>query len=447
MRHSNDRLAGSAARRARGASAVLAAGLAVAAGMAVTGVAPGTASAAVADGTGAGATVVHGQVRGSLPALTGPYRVGTASLHLIDRSRPDPWVDDPPYRELMVSLFYPASGTAGRASAPYMLPKAAAHFDSVDTNDYLGLSLPTGAVDWSATDTHAYPDAPVDRRAGKLPVVLFSPGLGEPRTWSTTLVEQLASRGYLVVTIDNTYESPEVQFPDGRLEVLTDPQPTVDWVTKLITTRSADTSFVLDELTAIDRGGHRDSAVPAGLAGAMNLAEVGMFGHSAGGFAAAQAMYDDPRIKAGVNLDGTMTLNPDSSAANDPAYFPDVVTSGLDRPFLLIGSDGEGGESVTDDASWASFRAHSTGWQADLTLRGSDHASFTDAETLVPQIASALHLPAQTVTGDIGTLDPDRAVTVEDDYLSAFFDRFLRHRDGHLLDGPSPRYPEMSFVG
>jgi hypothetical protein len=158
-------------------------------------------------------------------------------------------------------------------------------------------------------------------------------------------------------------------------------------------------------------------------------------------------MYDDPRIRAGVNLDGTMTLNPDPAAAADPAYFPDVVTSGLDRPFLLLGSDGEGGESYRTDPSWAAFRAHSTGWHADLTLRGSAHASFTDAETLVPQIASALNLPAQTVTGDIGTLDPARAVTVEDDYLAAFFDRFLRHRDGHLLDGASPQYPEMSFVG
>lgn len=27
----------------------------------------------------------------------------------------------------------------------------------------------------------------------------------------------------------------------------------------------------------------------------------------------------------------------------------------------------------------------------------------------------------------------------------AFFDRYLRHRPTTLLDGPSARYPEMSF--
>jgi hypothetical protein len=43
-----------------------------------------------------------------LPALTGRYQVGTVALHLIDRSRPDPWVASPPYRELMISAFYPA---------------------------------------------------------------------------------------------------------------------------------------------------------------------------------------------------------------------------------------------------------------------------------------------------------------------------------------------------
>ena len=30
--------------------------------------------------------------------------------------------------------------------------------------------------------------------------------------------------------------------------------------------------------------------------------------------------------------------------------------------------------------------------------------------------------------------------------LRLVFDRTLRHRDGHLLDGPSPRFPEIQFI-
>jgi alpha-beta hydrolase superfamily lysophospholipase len=38
-------------------------------------------------------------------------------------------------------------------------------------------------------------------------VVLYSPGAGDPRTWETALVQDLASRGYVVVTIDHTYDA------------------------------------------------------------------------------------------------------------------------------------------------------------------------------------------------------------------------------------------------
>jgi hypothetical protein len=363
----------------------------------------------------------------SLPTPTGPYHVGETTLHLIDHSRPDPWVSNPPYRELMVSLFYPAVTHAG-PPAPYMLDAAATHFDTVDTNSYLGLGLPTGKVDWASISTHATLNAPVDRRAGKLPVVLYSPGLGEPRTWSTTLVEQLASAGYLVVTIDNTYESPEVQFPDGRLALLRDPEPTVAWVSKLMNTRVADTSFVLDQLAGI---------TAAGLHGRIDLHAVGMFGHSAGGFATAATMAVDTRIKAGINLDGTMGLNPlDPNIDLSP-----VAQHGLDRPFLLMGSGNPGGESITNDPSWTSFWAHSTGWKADLTLTDSQHASFTDAEVLLPQLAGPLHLDPATVRDDIGTLDPKLALRTQNRYIDGFFDRFLRHRGGRLLDDPTPAYP------
>jgi hypothetical protein len=58
----------------------------------------------------------------------------------------------------------------------------------------------------------------------------------------------------------------------------------------------------------------------------------------------------------------------------------------------------------------------------------------------------AAQYPQQLAHLDIGTIDPARAVPAEEAYLSAFFDRWLRGHDNHLLDGPSPRYPEFTFV-
>ena len=57
-----------------------------------------------------------------------------------------------------------------------------------------------------------------------------------------------------------------------------------------------------------------------------------------------------------------------------------------------------------------------------------------------------LSFPPDTVQQFIGTIDPDRSITNQRAYLTAFFDMHLRHRGGHLLDRPSPRFPEMQFI-
>ncbi|MBO3740146.1 hypothetical protein [Actinoplanes flavus] len=44
----------------------------------------------------------------SLPPPTGAKPIGTVAVHLIDRSRPDPWVATENARELMAQIWYPA---------------------------------------------------------------------------------------------------------------------------------------------------------------------------------------------------------------------------------------------------------------------------------------------------------------------------------------------------
>lgn len=385
-----------------------------------------------------GATAAH-PARPSLPLPTGRYQVSEVSLHLVDHSRPDPWQTGQNHRELMVGVYYPTTHAAHHPAAPYMLPRAAAHFDAVTANDYLGMNLPTGQVDWAATVTHVAQGAPVADIAdiadggGKRPVLIYSPGLGEPRTWGTTLVADLASRGYLVVTIDNTYEAPEVQFPNGSLATMVTPTDPNAFLQKSLAVRTADTGFVLDQLGLLNAGRNPDMdgrRLPTGLAGALDLSRVGMFGHSLGGTATATTMDADPRIRAGINMDGNLT--------NFDGTLMPVAEHGLARPFLLMGKDG-----TTDTGpGWQAFRAHTPGWSRQLTLRGSEHASFTDAEALLPQLG----LPPATRTQDIGTIDPATAIRTNEAYVAAYFDHWLHGRSGRLLNGPSDRYPAMEFV-
>lgn len=359
----------------------------------------------------------------TLPAPRGPEQIGTVSLHLVDPARRDPWVPSHPLRELMISLWYPAADTARYPAAPWMQPGAAAHYLAGD-------HVPPGAVVLPTTAGHV--GAPVDRRDGARPVVLYSPGSHTDRTINTALVEELASDGYVVVTVDHTHDAGEVEFPGGRLETGSLPPDTDAVNTKAVAVREADTRFVLDELTAISHGANPDAEhapLPRGLAGALDLSRIGMFGWSIGGATAAATMHDDPRITAGADMDGT--------------FYGPVATQGLDRPFLLLSAQDHNRDT---DSSWASLWTHLRGWRRDLKLAGTVHASFSDKETLLPQAARTLGLTAAQVAQDVGTINPDRAITIERTYLLAYFDQELRHRPSRLLNGPSPRYPEVQFL-
>jgi hypothetical protein len=81
-----------------------------------------------------------------------------------------------------------------------------------------------------------------------------------------------------------------------------------------------------------------------------------------------------------------------------------------------------------------------------LNLIGSTHDTFTDFAALVPQAAPILGKPHSWVVEGIGTINGPRAVAVERAYISAYFDRYLRHQNSPLLAGPSPLYPEVRFA-
>ncbi|MDN3351662.1 lipase [Actinomadura sp. DC4] len=359
-----------------------------------------------------------------LPAPTGPDAVGAVSLRLVDRSRPDPWVPARSYRELMVSVFYPAHDAAAHPVAPQMTPAAARHFDaSLGTPVHQGWGIPVGAVDWGATPTHAHTGAPA--LPGRRPVLLYSPGLGDPRTLGTTLAEEFASRGYAVVTIDHTYDASEVEFPGGRVEPFALPLDgdVLATLKKVMTVRVADTRFVLDRLPSV---------LPQGL----TPGRIGMYGQSAGGFTALQTAHDDPRVVAAADLDGTVGFDQDDGG---PGLSP-LAEEGLRRPFLLMGSQVSDHHTVR---SWEALWSNSSGWHRDLHLRGSKHHTYTDMESLVPQVTG---LPAEAKYEDIGWIDPAKAVADQRAYLTSFFDHELRGHDDGLLGGPSPGHPDVTFV-
>jgi predicted dienelactone hydrolase len=360
----------------------------------------------------------------SLPSPTGRYRVGTVSLHLVDASRRDPWVPSHPLRELMAQLWYPAARTAGFARARY-IPALAGQLLDAEMAQALNTPVPAGT--FHALRTHSYQGAPVARspKAG-WPVVLFSPGDGMDRSSLTSLAEDLASHGFLVAGIDDTHDSGEVEFPGGRVEVRqTMPPGSADQETLV---RTADARFVLDQITRLNTGTNPDADrqhLPA-FRHTLDLARTGMFGHSHGAEATAETMLQDRRITAGAELDGGVSDR--------------VAAAGLHAPFMVISGNSSAGHPKTEENLTALW-PHLTGWNRWLRLRDSGHMTFTDFETFAPE----LNTPPATQQNQFGTLNPERAITIERTYLLAFFTQSLDHHHQRLLDRPSIRYPEMIF--
>ncbi|MFD5448817.1 alpha/beta hydrolase family protein [Streptomyces sp. NPDC127100] len=343
-----------------------------------------------------------------LPAPSGPHPVGRRTLHLVDRSRADPWVPAVGYRELMVSVSYPAR-PAGGAPAAYMTTEEARLLLEARG---LGGVVPAETV--AGTRTHArvsVPPAP-----GRFPLVLLSPGFGMPRATLTSLADDLASRGHVVATVDHAYESVGTEFPGGRVLpcVACDEVEPGPGYAKVVPGRAADLSFVIDELTGPRGAG-------AALSRVIDARRVGIAGHSIGGAAAAATMAADRRVRAGANLDGDFFVRPGAGLGR--------------RPFLMIGAEAtHRPDSTGTDWSEAWDRLH--GWKRWLTFAGAGHFSFTD----FPWLGDQLGLPDPAVP-----LSGERSWALTRDYVTAFFDRHLRGLPRPVLDGPTSSRPEAVF--
>ncbi|MCX5195205.1 alpha/beta hydrolase [Streptomyces sp. NBC_00249] len=343
-----------------------------------------------------------------LPRPTGRFAVGQEDLHLVDRSRTDPWAHSGP-RELMVTLRYPARAGTGRAPAPYMSTEEA-RLLLADK----GLEQAIDPAAFAGTRAHARTGArPVD---GRYPLVVLSPGFTVPRATLSSLAEDLASRGYVVAAVDHAYESSATAFPGGRIltclacEQTGGGPGTIEAVTAV---RAKDTAFLLDRLT-----GRHPAWRHSGL---IDRDRIAMAGHSIGGASALPAMAADRRIRAGIDMDGTL-----------PEPYPADGIGG--RPFMLIGSAASVPGSGADN--WVSLWPKFDGWKRWITLDGTDHFGVTD----FPSIRDQLGLPHPEAP-----LSGSRSIELTRRYVAAFFDQHLKGQSRPVLDGPSAGAPEVRF--
>jgi Platelet-activating factor acetylhydrolase, isoform II len=358
----------------------------------------------------------HGAVL-ELPVPTGPFAVGRVSTAWVDTGRADPYspIAGQP-REVVVWIWYPAQ--AGVSEAAAYLPRAwqaalAAHAGRLLT-EFL-MRAPT------QVRGHSHENAAVATDRSSYPVIVFRSGLGALALDYSTLAEDLASHGYIVVGTDAPWSTSVVVMPDGRVvESTTEGNPgdapmaeteRSRLLESLLGVWTADTGFVLDGLARLNESD------PSGLfTGRMALGSVGVAGHSFGGATAAQFCHDDERCRAGMDLDG--------------ALFGSVVREGVEKPFLFLLSE-HGDEWASESCGICrDIRSAAAASNAPVfTLIGAHHFSFSD----VVLTRSRLIMSVIAAIGPAGGLAPRTGLALTTRYVREFFDAHLRGVPGVAL--------------
>ncbi|WP_053377380.1 alpha/beta hydrolase family protein [Paenibacillus sp. FJAT-27812] len=378
--------------------------------------------------------LIYALIAGTLPVClpvfsfespTGTYAVGTVTYHWIDLKREEAYSKDPEdHRELMVQVWYPSpEGEKGKKNSyvPY-LPQF-----SQEISKQFG--VPAFLLQYlHLVKTHATVQSKLSEAAPKYPIVLFSPGMGGTRFQNMFQVEELASHGYIVVGMEHTYHSVATVFPDGKttgfrkmnlLDLSSSDKMTSEIIVK-------DIQFVLDQIEGLNR---EDST--GQFKGRLDLDRIGIFGHSLGGAAAAQMLLLDPRVKAGINMDGTFFGEP-------------IPKSGLKKPFMLMNSESLVTETETEKQPPQKMlnkykltleefnkmtkdivmrRENSmAGGAYQLTIPHSKHFSFSDFYMYSPLL--------QWMEGT----SPKHEHRTINAYTVAFFDRFLQNKPSSLFN-------------
>src|SRR5437660_8100165 len=130
---------------------------------------------------------------------------------------------------------------------------------------------------------------------------------------------------------------------------------------RLLTAWTADIAFVLDRLQQLNA-----SDASGKFTEQFDMTRVGVFGHSFGGAAAAQFCHEDPRCKAGIDVDG--------------APHGSVIQAGIDRPFMFLLSDHSNEHDPEGNQIMANIRSIYDRLPPDgrvfLKIRGAHHFLF-----------------------------------------------------------------------
>ena len=363
---------------------------------------------------------------------TGEYEVGMVSAILTDETRLESFETDGSHREVPIYVYYPEKRKSASEKA-------------TDSNETKGMS-------------EGLPE-------GEFPLILFSHGaFGYYQSNSSTYLE-LASHGYVVISMDHPYHSFFTKDTTGKT-ILVDPnfiqsamylgnakdgevpeEEIFETTRAWMELRIADASFVLDELERqiqLSKGMAEEDAEREGrslenasdsengLGGAWYVKKkedarlllqllaridedkIGMMGHSLGGATSVTMGRLRSDVKAVIDLDGTMLGEELAYENGRYQYYEEAYPI----PLLAINKQSHQ-ESIEEYGTlYVNGMVLANAKEASYTyFQGSEHMDFTDLPLFSPFLASLLGK---------GSIDSKECIETTNGIVLQFFNHYLK---------------------
>lgn len=239
--------------------------------------------------------------------LSGKYQVGSNVLYFIDRKRLETFSEKSDDKRIIVGhIFFPIDNISNLKKMRYLGDKMPV-FQKIFSKHY---SIPKWLtkIFFRNILTNTYLNGSISQTKSKYPVILFSHGLlGLPSDMYLTLLENLANHGYIAIGIDHSYLNLITIHPNGEIissENLAkkfekmSPDEQKEFQNEAIDIYKDDIKFVLDELEKINWDKNSQ------FYDRLDLKNICVMGHSAGGTASIEVCRGDNRCKAAIDLDG-----------------------------------------------------------------------------------------------------------------------------------------------
>ncbi len=284
------------------------------------------------------------------PRPVGSYCVGTKRILLTDRNRVERFDQNQSHRKIPIQIWYPAEIDAAAKDGdqyfiePFNQSKIWANGAGLTFAPFILSHL--GVI-----ETNHRTNAKISGIKDNYPVLIFSHGYLQSDNFNQYLLENLASCGFIVLSISHEYETPYSFYPGNKIIVydrrnsvsqkLDDeycsarigsivkqlnetniPESKIKCLERLNMampgwlesnlTWMEDIIFCLDNLGMINEGMMERK---------INTSKIGVVGYSFGGGASGLAAMKDRRIKACINIDGFQTIAHDTPTLLCPTLF------------------------------------------------------------------------------------------------------------------------------